>query len=54
MNINDIIISEIKKDRIKLLKAISDTHLYDFDDVSDETPIKLSDDWNSYNVGSNT
>ncbi len=53
-NINQIIISEIKKDRIKLLKAISDSHLYDFDDVSEETPISLSNDWDSDNIRSNT
>jgi hypothetical protein len=49
-DLNEIIISEIKKDRIKLLKAISDSHLYDFDDV----PIILSNDWNSDNVRFNT
>jgi hypothetical protein len=53
-NLNEIIISEIKKDRIKLLKAISDSHLYDFDDVSEETPISLSNDWNSDDVRFNT
>ena len=49
-NLNEMIISEIKKDRIKLLKAISDSHLYDFDDISEETPISLSNDWSSYNI----
>jgi len=50
MNINEIIIFEIKKDRIKLLKAISDSYLNDFDDVSEETSVLLSNDWDSDNV----
>jgi len=51
MNINDIIISEIKKDRVKLLNALSDFHLRDMmDDVN--VPIELSNDWNSVSMRS--
>ncbi len=51
---NQIIINEIKKDRKRLLKAISDSHLYDFDDVEENIPIQLSNDWNSYNIWFNS
>lgn len=45
MNLNEIIISEIKKDRIKLLKALGDFHCRDvMDDV--DVPIVLSENWN--------
>jgi len=46
-NINDVIINEIKRDRERLLKQISDIFLYDFDDISEETEIILSNDWNT-------
>ena len=49
-DLKKIIISEIKKDRKKLLKAISDSHLYDFDDVSEKVPIELSNDWDSNDI----
>jgi hypothetical protein len=44
-NLNEIIISEIKKDRQRLLKELGNYHCRDmYDDV--DVPIQLSDDWN--------
>ena len=44
ITIEEIIIKEIKKDRLKLLKALGDYHCRDvMDDV--EVPIILSDNW---------
>ena len=50
MDLNEIIISEIKKDRVKLIKAIEDSHNYGFDDVEQEIPIELSKDWTTCKV----
>ncbi len=47
MDLNEIIISEIKKDRERLVGAIEKAHCYGFGDVEEETPIVLSQDWNS-------
>lgn len=53
MNINEIIISEIKKDRQRLLTELGKFHCRDmYDDV--DVPIQLSNDWSTYNIRTNS
>jgi len=47
MDLNKIILEEIKKDRKRLIEAIEKSHCYGFDDIEEETPIILSKDWNT-------